>query len=107
MTARRITGGWPPRDARWPRAGMMDRKGAVRIATGAHIAHGGCLRREYFGKDEDERDRSTLSDARADWHQASEQGFTFHGHRLSSLYRICDQSALTLMSGESLRASSF
>jgi hypothetical protein len=31
--------------------------------------------------------RSTLFRARACWHQATEQGFTLHGHRLSSLYR--------------------
>jgi len=75
------------------------------IRPKAHIADAGCLRREYFGKDE--RRRSTLSDARANRHQAPEQGFTFHGHRLSSLFRICHQSALTLTSGESQQASSF
>jgi len=69
------------------------------------MANAGCLRQEYFGKDE--WDRSTLSDAQADWHQAPEQGFTFHGHRLSSLYRAFDQSALTLMHRESRSASSF
>ena len=70
----------------------------------AHMANAGCLRREYFGQDE--WDRSTLSDARANWHQAPEQGFTLRGHRLSSLYRAVDQSALTLMYGESPQASS-
>jgi len=70
----------------------------------AKVAECGCLRREYFGQDE--RARSTLSDARADWHQAPEQGFTLRGHRLSSLYRISDKTALALMARESRQASS-
>src|SRR6056297_1690455 len=81
-----------------------DREGAVMVRAVAHMAECGRLRREYFGQDE--WDRSTLSDARATWHQAPEQGFTLRGHRLSSLYRAFDQSALTLMSGESPQASS-
>ncbi len=51
----------------------------------AHIVSVVGLRREYFGKDEE--DRSTLRATPADWHQATSQGFTFRGHRLSSLYR--------------------
>ena len=70
----------------------------------AKVAECGCLRREYFGQDE--RARSTLSDARADWHQAPEQGFTLRGHRLSSLYRARDKNASTLILGKSLQASS-
>ena len=60
---------------------------------------------EYLGKDE--MGKSTLPDARADWHQAPKQGFTFHGHRLSSLYRKPEKTALTLISGKAHPASSF
>jgi hypothetical protein len=74
------------------------------VRAAAHMANAGCLRREYF--EQDEWDRSTLSDARANWHQAPEQGFTLRGHRLSSLYRAFNQSAFTLMFGESPQASS-
>jgi len=69
------------------------------------MADPGCLRREYLEKDE--RDRSTLSAARADWHQAPEQGFTFRGHRLSSLYRVVVKSAFRLTEREIIPASSF
>ena len=65
----------------------------------------GRLRREYLRKDES--DRSTLPDARAEWHQAPEQGFTFHDHRLSSLYRRAEQTALRLIQREDAPASSF
>ena len=60
---------------------------------------------EYFRKDE--WARSTLSGARAYWHQASEQGFTFHGHRLSSLYRTFHQNGKPLRKRESICVSSF
>jgi hypothetical protein len=60
---------------------------------------------EYFEKDEGER--STLSGARADWHQGSEQGFTFHGNRLSSLYRTFHKSGKPLRKRESICVSSF
>ncbi|MGI3212290.1 hypothetical protein ACROSR_14375 [Roseovarius tibetensis] len=77
-------------------------KTCVPIARKAGV---GCLRREYFGKDEWER--STLPDARADRHQAPEQGFTFHGRRLSSLYRVSENNMSKLISGKPLSASSF
>jgi|SRR6056297_1491452 len=60
---------------------------------------------EYFWKDEGER--STLPGARTYWHQAPEQGFTFHGHRLSSLYRTLHQSDKPLRKRESICVSSF
>ncbi|MRU15063.1 hypothetical protein FDP25_06430 [Roseovarius sp. A21] len=60
---------------------------------------------EYFEKDEGER--STLSDARAYWHQTPDQGFTFHGHRLSSLYRAYDETRNPLRKSEGPFASSF
>jgi hypothetical protein len=59
---------------------------------------------EYFGQDE--RGRSTLPGARANWHQVPEQGFTLRGHRLSSLYRITDQTASGLRPGKFHPASS-
>ncbi len=60
---------------------------------------------EYFWKDEGLR--STLPGARAYWHQAPEQGFTFHGHRLSSLYRIQNGTRNPLRKSETPSASSF
>jgi hypothetical protein len=60
---------------------------------------------EYFRKDE--MRRSTLPDARAYWHQSPEQGFTFHGHRLSSLYRTRRGTRKPLRKSETLIASSF
>ncbi len=60
---------------------------------------------EYFEKDEGER--STLSDARAYWHQTPDQGFTFHGHRLSSLYRVPHGTRNPLRKSEAPFASSF
>ena len=64
----------------------------------------GCLRREYF--EQDEWVRSTLSGARAYGHQAPEQGFTLRGHRLSSLYRMVDKIALSLIPGKDAPGSS-
>jgi len=52
---------------------------------------------EYFGQDE--RGGSTLPGARANWHQAPEQGFTLHGHRLASLSRTSSRDRETLKSG--------
>jgi len=60
---------------------------------------------EYFRKDE--WARSTLSGAQAYWHQASEQGFTFHGHRLSSLYRIHNGTRNPLRKSEAPFVSPF
>ena len=60
---------------------------------------------EYFRKDE--WARSTPSGARAYWHQAPEQGFTFHGHRLSSLYRTFHESGKPLRKSEAICVSSF
>ncbi len=63
----------------------------------------GTLREEYFPQNE--RDKSTLPRARADWHQAAGQSFTLHGHRLSSLFRISHQTASGLIKGESDQTS--
>jgi hypothetical protein len=42
----------------------------------------------------------TLPRARADWHQATGQSFTLHGHRLSSLYRIAIETLSRLRKDE-------
>lgn len=65
----------------------------------------GCLRREYLAKDE--TGRSTLPRARADWHQAAGQGFTFHAHRLSSLWLNPMKDGSLLRSGKPGPFSSF
>ena len=75
------------------------------IGTVARVASAGRLRREYLGKDE--AGRYTLSGARACWHQAPDKGFTFHGHRLSSLFRNPVQSRFWLIRDERRPASSF
>ena len=82
-----------------------DADGCAGFGRPVRMADPGRLRREYLEKDEG--DRSTLSDARAGRHQAPEQGFTFRGHRLSSLYRVVDQSAFRLTERETIPASSF
>ncbi|MEI4234596.1 hypothetical protein [Roseovarius sp. D22-M7] len=82
--------------------GTTPRKDCLSVARTADV---GCLRREYFMKDE--WDRSTLPDARADRHQAPEQGFTFHGQRLSSLYRVRENNTSKFISGKLFSASSF
>ncbi len=49
---------------------------------------------------QDEWHEGTLPGARAEWHQSPGQGFTLHGHRLSSLYRKSDHNVFALTSGE-------
>ena len=62
----------------------------------------GRLRREYLGQDE----TSQMRPAPRRPASSGRGGFTLRGHRLSSLYRICGNSALRLMAPYWMQVSS-